>query len=780
MIITPLQTFIMVKPQVKFLFQALMTACVMLIACTDGFTAHIVGGQMTYECIDADPTDNTVVFEIRTTVFRDLFSGGAQPDDDADFGVYEEVSPGNWQWVGSQIDLNFVDRNDIPFEDSNPCVEIPDNVGTERFSYVFNIALPVSTNNYMIVYQRCCRNSTINNIQFPGDTGAAMFVEITPQAQSTCDNSPQFNELPPIFICQNQFLEVDHSASDIEGDVLRYSFCAPKTAGGTDGSGGPNSGSATACTGVTPMPQFCPPPFQDVTFLDPIGTAGGLTWQTPLAGNPVVTIDPNTGIISGVPEQIGQFVVGVCVQAFRNGQLIAEINRDFQFNVVECDPVVIASLDGGEIVGPQEYLFTLCGENELDIRNTSVQLDRIETYEWAVDINGIIDTITDRDASFVFPTIGSYSGTMVLNGGFECADTAFLTIDVFPGTEAAFEFDFDTCVPGPVNFVDLSMSESAGIVLYDWDFGEPDLDTASTVQNPSFEYPTPGFKDVSLIVTDVNNCTAEITQELPYFPVAETLIAAPSSFVGCVPAAITFDNLSDPIDSTYTTIWSFGDGNTSTELSPTHLYETEGIFTVSLEVISPIGCENDRTFSGLIEVRPSPIADFDCTPEEFNPIENEIFLTDQSTFAERLQWIIPGVGTSDELNPTFSFPDTGLFQVNLIAIHASGCPDTMSKTIDVIPLTTIFFPNAFTPNNDGKNDDFKPVGINQGFAEYELNVWNRWGELIYQTDDFFQGWNGTKNNAGVESPEGTYIYTFTYVSSRGEQVDGQGKIILLR
>jgi len=258
------------------------------------------------------------------------------------------------------------------------------------------------------------------------------------------------------------------------------------------------------------------------------------------------------------------------------------------------------------------------------------------------------------------------------------------------------------------------------------------------------------------------------------------LITAPSSFIGCVPATIQFDNLSDPINEEYTTNWTFGDGNSSTELSPAHLYEVEGTYTVTLEVISPIGCMNDRTFNGLIQVRPSPIADFECTPEEFNTIENQIFLSDRSTFAERLSWIIPGVGTSDELNPTFTFPDTGLYEINLVAIHASGCPDTMTKIIDVAPLNAIYFPNAFTPNNDGKNDDFKPVGLVEGFVDYELNVWNRWGELIFKTDNLFDGWDGTKNNQGTNSPEGTYIYTYNYLSGRGDQVEGQGKIILLR
>jgi len=723
----------------------------------DSYSAHIVGGQMVYACVDdGDPNDAVVRFEIRCTVYRDRFSGGAVFDNDADFGVYRRTGPDTWAFVREVSNLR---------------------VGVEEASYVFNLNLDIIDSEYMVSYQRCCRNGTINNIVDPGDTGAAFNVVITPEAQRSCDNSPTFDEFPPIFICQDQNLSVDHSATDIDGDQLLYSFCAPSTAGGSEGM----PPGATACTGVTPSPAICPPPYDEVVFLDPDGTAGGLTSTTPLAGNPVVTINPTSGIISGVPTTLGQYVVGVCVQQFRGGVLIGEIIRDFQFNVVECDPTVIANLEADEIIGVKEFYYKLCGERELDITNLSVKLDKIVSYRWVMDLGGgVSDTVTTRDASFVFPADGQYTGTMLLNEGFECADSARIVVDVFPETVPDFSFEYDTCVAGPVVFTDLSTTLSNGIVTYDWDFGEGIPEGVSTLSSPEYIYPTPGFKPVTLTVVDVNTCEHTITKEIPYFPVAETLIALPSSFVGCTPAELNFTNLSDPINEDYTIMWDFGDGNTSSELSPTHLYESEGTYTINLDVTSPIGCENSRTFTNLISVKPSPVADFDCSPEEFNALNNDVFLTDQSSFAERLQWIIPGVGTSMELNPNFSIPDTGVYEIIQIAVHESGCPDTMIKTIDITPLNSLFFPNAFTPNNDGKNDTFKPEGAIQGSSDYQMVVWNRWGEMIFTTNDVFDGWNGSKNNTGDPSPVGTYIYTYSYISSRGESESGEGKIILLR
>jgi len=279
--------------------------------------AHILGSQMTYECIDPDVTDDLVRFQIKCTIFVDKF-GAISEDQSYDFGIYEEVETNSWSWISTKYDQNTKNKFMLQIDSSNPC--LPLNIGVEGFSYIFDIDLPLSDNSYMIAHQQCCRSPLINNIIESGDTGMAISIEISPEAQRTCDTSPQFNELPPVFVCQGQPLEVDFSAIDLEGDELQYSFCAPKT---------------SYCYDVLPDPEVCPPPYDDIYFLDPIGTPGGLTWQTPIAGDPVIAIDPITGLITGAPTQVGQYVTGVCVQAFRDNQLIAEVIRDFTFTVGE-------------------------------------------------------------------------------------------------------------------------------------------------------------------------------------------------------------------------------------------------------------------------------------------------------------------------------------------------------------------------------------------------------------------------------------------------------------
>ena len=97
--------------------------------------------------------------------------------------------------------------------------------------------LPIINENYVIVWQRCCRNITITNIQNPGETGATYSIEIHPDAQRTCNSSPRFINFPPSVLCANAPFKFDHSAIDKEGDLLIYEFCEPSKGGGLMGGG---------------------------------------------------------------------------------------------------------------------------------------------------------------------------------------------------------------------------------------------------------------------------------------------------------------------------------------------------------------------------------------------------------------------------------------------------------------------------------------------------------------------------------------------------------------
>ena len=571
-------------------------------------------------------------------------------------------------------------------------MEVP-NECVEQGSYSFTTNLPIVDASYHVIYQRCCRNNTISNLDDPGSQGATYSIEITPDAQQICNKSPVFDDFPPIAICVGQDINYSHAATDPEGHNLIYKFCTPFKGGGLGGSPGV-PGNVAACNGVSPNPA-CPPPYGSVDFTFPTYSP-----STPMAGNPIISIHPTTGLISGIPEVLGQFVVGVCVEEYDNGMLLSTVRRDFQFNVTSCTPLVNASMEADEILDGPVYVINSCGDDLVLLNNTSIDRSNIEEFYWEFDTDsdGNLEQFDHWDPSIEFAGLGSYEGVLVLNPGLECNDTADVIVNIFPGLEADFTFSYDTCIAGPVTFKDLSTSGSGTITDWNWDFGEG---ATSTEQNPEHLYLIPGEHPVTLSIKDINGCLTQTTKTITYFPVPAVVIVEPSDFIGCLPADVRFNNLSTPIDETYDIKWDFGDGGTSDEISPTHSYTEEGVFDISIEITSPLGCFASESWDNWIRMLPSPIADFSWSPEELTIFENIVDFKDESTDAVAWDWYFDSFGNSKDQNPTFVFQDTGVHEIIQIVTHESGCQDTMIQLIDVLPEVRYFLPNAFTPNYDG-------------------------------------------------------------------------------
>ncbi len=725
---------------------------------------HIIGGEITYECLGGGLYDFTL------QIYRDCnCTMCADFDPLAFIAVYR---CGNGVNCGSLDQNDFFRRIDAPLLEraqvaapDYPCL-IPPDVCVEEGLYQFQLQLPPSNESYHISYQRCCRNVTINNIFDPENSGATYTVEITPEAQAACNNSPVFNQFPPTVICAGAPLNFDHSATDPDGDSLAYSFCSPLL------GGGPilEAGGYETCEGAHPNPA-CPPPYDFVTFIPPNFSAG-----QPMAGNPVVSINPITGLITGTPALQGQFVVGVCVREYRDGELLGVVRRDFQFNVASCDPTVVADVREDEILNDQEFVINSCGENTVTFVNESFQEQFIEQFFWSFP-EGEPGSPTEWSPSVTFPDTGQYRGVLILNPDTACGDTAEIRVNVFPEIEADFSFAYDTCIAGPVTFTDLSFSGSAFLTDWAWQFGEGG---AAEVPDPVYVYAEPGVYDVTLTVRDTNQCEDDITRPLSYFPVPELLLVAPSTFDGCVPAEIFFDNLSTPINDQYTISWDFGDGGTDTTISPVYTYEAPGLYTVSLEVVSPLGCETDTIFPNWIRVEPSPTAGFRFEPVRPTNLDPEVTFTDES--ADAVQWLYDfGTGAvSLQPDPVYVFPDTGQFAVTQVVTHPSGCTDTLVRLIDVIPEVRYFLPNAFTPNGDGRNDTFRGTGFMLGATAFRMTIWNRWGELIFETGDPEEAWNGRKFNSGDEAPPGVYVVLVSFRGPRGEPWELKGLVTLLQ
>ena len=747
----------------------LFLSLLLITYCHEIQAAHIIGGVITYDCTAAEQ------YTITMKVYRDCNGGGARFDSNGAGSIPGTVTVYRGRDVFiREITLGTPQVTSIQ-PNENACLIVPPNICVEEGVYTFNLNLPLSTEEYTIVYQRCCRNGSISNIVMPGSVGATFFVQISPEAQAVCNDSPVFDNFPPIVICNNEDLVFDHSASDeTPGVQLVYSLCAPFIGGGLRGLNNDDAAAAALPDGIAPNPDL-PPPYNEVTFVLPF-----YSFDRPLGGNPVLTIDPNTGIMRGTPNTTGQFVVGVCVQEYHNGILVSEVRRDFQFNVANCERLVFADLQADRVLNDGTFVLNSCGDRTVELINESTNINFIDEYAWLINIPGTPLTFDTRDVVVTFPDTGVFSATMIVNPNSivdGCRDTAYLQIGVFGAIDADFEFDYDTCVAGPVEFTNLSSTENDRIVSYFWDFDDGDT---SSVIDPIKRYQIPGVFDVTLSIEDNRGCRTQATKPLPYFPVPALVIAEPDRFVACNPGLIRFDNLSEPINEDYTIIWDFGDGETGEGLSIDHVYENPGTYSVDIEIISPLGCKNEAMFRNWILIKESPEASFIYTPEELNDLQREVFFSNQSQNADGYQWTFGDGGVAFIESPVHEFADTGVYEVVLIAVASNGCTDTAVAIIDVAPLNTYFLPNAFSPNDDAVNDEFTGKGLLKGIRQFNMSIWNRWGEKVYESDDPREAWNGQLNNNGLPAPKGVYHCLVTYQGARGAMKEVQTSVTLIR
>ena len=458
--------------------------------------------------------------------------------------------------------------------------------------------------------------------------------------------------------------------------------------------------------------------------------------------------------------------------------MLSTIQRDFQFNVAFCEPTVTASVDGDDLIqtNPLFQFYNCNGDTTFSFEAPTSQF--INEYLWEFELGGLNPlSFNQQNVDVTFPGYGVYEGLLILNPGTDCGDTATIVVEIFEPPIVDFTFDYDTCIAGPVIYTDLSVGVTSNINDWYWDFGNGG---SSDIQNPVFSYTDPGVYNVSLTVTDENGCINELVQEATWLPVPPLIVIEPSSFTGCAPLDVFFNNLSNPIDNTYDIFWDFGDGGIGTDISPSYTYEEPGEYTINVGITSPIGCYTERNFPYLIKVDSFPEADFYFGPDRITNFLPEVNFFDNSLRDYKWEWDFAGQGFSYEENPSFSFPDTGNQIIELIVTTEAGCQDTVQKIVDVIPEVRYFLPNAFTPNDDSVNDEFKGVGYYRGMQNYSFQVWNRYGELVFETNDPDEGWNGRKYNGGGLMPLGVYVCQVKYKSPRGIPQEIQGFITLIK
>lgn len=433
---------------------------------------------MSYEYLGPG-TGSNLKYRITLKLYRECFSDGAELDDRAAFAIYEGGG-GNLVFNDS-VALLKVDL--IELKNPGPCIDNPPLVCYKVGYYTFEVQLPPFSQGYDITYQRCCRIENITNVVASGNTGATYTAKIPglsvlPDAPR--NSSPKFDTKDTVVICEGNPFFYDFGAVDLDGDQLSYEFAEAYNGGGTNN-----------VKPVTPSR----PPYNALPY------SFGFSFFRPMG--PDVSLNPVTGMVSGIAPNAGIYVITVAVVERRNGVIINRHRKDIHIKVAACS---IAAAD----LQPE---YVTCDGFTLTFQNRSSS-SLIKTYFWDFGVAGTADTSNLSRPTFTFPDTGVYRITLITNRNQDCSDTAYAIARVFPGFFPKFQA-LDGCRNVPIQFTDQTSTVYGVVDYWKWFFGNPIVNQdTSRLQNPTYSYPNLGTYTVQLIVGNSKGCRDTIDAPL--------------------------------------------------------------------------------------------------------------------------------------------------------------------------------------------------------------------------------------------------------------------------
>jgi len=665
---------------IQYLLSRLLAtiACIVVLALVPSNAlkaSHVVGGDISYVCLGGN------TYRVMLTVRRDCFNGhpDADFDDPASIAIYA---------LDGTLLVDFADNGELflPFMgddtivndlDSN-CGLVGSPVCVHESRYMGEVELDFRPEGYLLVYQRCCRNITLNNIIDPTETGSTYYIELTEEAQSVCNSAPSFNSWPDVYLCAGQDLIFDHSATDPDGDSLVYRLCTPSTGATFDDP--------------RPQPAY-PPPYADVSW------AAGFSLGNLLGSGTPLTIDPQTGIITARPDDVGQYLVGVCVDEYRNGIKISEHRRDFEYNSRLCLDPVIAEVE------PFENNCDTLGFSFVRGMNNNG-----DNWEWIIeDLAGnVLLNIVNQDPSFTFPAEGTYIVTLIETRDVDmCEVVNSFEIPVYDRNyEIDFSVDIVSCTGDLIDLalMDLSTTLNPGENIIAWNWTVNSNGVITNYSGPSVNISVPDVSTViSLEVIFETNCS--LTETIVFTDSVLPAISIVANSIMCLDGSLVsfYPEISNnPTGMNVATYaWVIFDGQDILNFDSDTVkidINDPSLVTASLDVIFDNGCvviAEEATDISIINQEVLIDASLlGCQNDNFEIVLNSSLLNSVGFDPIGYAWIIDQGGTiinSSAQNPTLSVSFGESFTVTATIFITDDC--AVEKTMTIVVDETIV-PNA--------------------------------------------------------------------------------------
>lgn len=294
---------------------------------------------------------------------------------------------------------------------------------------------------------------------------------------------------------------------------------------------------------------------------------------------------------------------------------------------------------------------------------------------------------------------------------------------------------------------------------------------------PLLEFPT---QNTQYVISATNSCG-----EVIYDTLNITVNPLPNIQVGlstddiCPNESVLFSNLGTNNPS-WDYSWDFGDGNSSNLMNPVHTYPNGGTYPISLAVTDNNGCTATVVGGDTVNVNFQVIADFDASTFNGTMMEPQIDFYNNSINGTGFFWDFGDGYTSTSVNPSHEYGTAGNYDVTLYAMNPAGCNDSITMIVFMEAAFELYVPNAFTPDADTFNELFFPKGFGISDEGYVFRIFNRWGDLVFETHELFGSWNGRINNREDLAQDGTYTWTVTFRDELGGRHQRKGHVSLLK